>query len=393
MNKWLQNIGDCLVPILFLVPVFLSTGDTQLQTKWVFTIIASMYSFCWLWVMPKFGMSVAALLFWLAAQSTYVWLWVDNRYANVKIYEQVHIRLFSVDSIAKVALVVIPLMVLIKSRSDALMKGKMLLALASIINIGFFLFDLLFSPTNFCTAANTCGGIMRNPSMNACLMACSIPLIRDLSTKSVSLVFMLWSLGYAVLVKSNMGIGMSIIAIFMVVGFDYGVRRALISAAILAIPTIAVASVYLQNKFLASSGRVFMWGKFMEALSFNSKGEFRFINVIPGMGFGTFGMFSHAIQKNTQKEMPHWWTWMHNDWLELIFTTGVIGFVLAVLVYLVALRRYIRDGFYFEAMALLLFGIYMTGNYPLHLAISSVFGVWLVGCALLRPREEMLLQS
>lgn len=341
--------------------------------------------FCWVYVRPKFGLWLAALLLWLVSQSAFVWIWVENRYISVKIYDQVNIRFFSADSTAKLLILVFPILVLAHNRKQILGIGRTLVASTMFINFCFVVYEFFFEDL-FCRNINTCGGVMRNPSMNASLVACCIPIIHRMFRGKISLAFMGWSLLYALLVKSNMGLAMSIMAISMI----YWRRIYLVALA--SIPVFLLAPVFFRHKLMTSGGRLEMWGRIMGKWLFAENGSIHWTNIIPGMGFGTFGIFSHAIQRggsdlDINGEL-YWWAWLHNDWLEIAFVAGIIGFVLFLGTYLESIYRYYKSGMKEEAIAALLFGVYMATNYPTHLAISAAFGAWLIGSGLLRDQSE-----
>ncbi len=108
----------------------------------------------------------------------------------------------------------------------------------------------------------------------------------------------------------------------------------------------------------AVCGLVLLCGLWVEGEQlFNSRGRFQvyglFLNYwydhLPrafGSGLSTFPVFSPDIQivnKFLVKEgVGHFFTFMHSDWLQTLFETGIIGFVLSVWLYLWTLAEFYR---------------------------------------------------
>jgi len=93
-------------------------------------------------------------------------------------------------------------------------------------------------------------------------------------------------------------------------------------------------------------------------------------------------VFSIHMQAAKNVKDGFWWIWMHNDWLQALFETGIVGLSLMFGLYLQALRRLVITGLTAEAKTLLLFGIFMGSNYPAHVGLTCMFGAWLMCLAL-----------
>lgn len=94
-----------------------------------------------------------------------------------------------------------------------------------------------------------------------------------------------------------------------------------------------------------------------------------------GLGLGSFKVLGHPLV--AQHIRPgRTWLWLHNDWLQIIFELGIVGFALFLLFYI---RTLIRswDRPYLVA-GLVSFGAAMVGNYPLHMAVFALLGAWMV---------------
>jgi O-antigen ligase len=70
---------------------------------------------------------------------------------------------------------------------------------------------------------------------------------------------------------------------------------------------------------------------------------------------------------------------LHNDWLQIYFEAGVIGFALAVNVFIEAVRLSYRD-VRWQTM-IIGYGVAMCTNFPLHSPILALTGFMLLGGA------------
>lgn len=105
-------------------------------------------------------------------------------------------------------------------------------------------------------------------------------------------------------------------------------------------------------------------------------------NILFGTGIGTYHVFSINLQHAGNLAPGSYWSRMHNEWLQFVFETGIVGSLAFVSTYVLAIHAAIKDRLYDLAFALFLFGIYMGANSALHHAPPAIFGAWLLICAL-----------
>ena len=107
-----------------------------------------------------------------------------------------------------------------------------------------------------------------------------------------------------------------------------------------------------------------------------------------GMGLGTFRHFGSVIQTQIQVEVGWWWLWAHNDWLQILFETGVLGLAASVLVLLSAFWRAIALGHDGLVGSLVAVSVVSFGNYPLRLAEFAVVVTIIMSAALRLPKSR-----
>lgn len=106
-----------------------------------------------------------------------------------------------------------------------------------------------------------------------------------------------------------------------------------------------------------------------------------------GVGLGSFRHFGSVIQTATQVEVGHWWLWAHNDWLQILFETGLLGFTSALLVFVAAMWSAYRANLGLF-VSLISIGVVSFGNYPLRLAEFAVVVTIILSAALKLPRSR-----
>lgn len=324
----------------------------------------------------KYGAAAATCISFCTASMLYMLLYSGNRYSTVQPYDAMALKLFSTESMLKLYMVIVPLLIFRIDLKRLELWGGMAACAFLFVSIGQVFLELV---TDGCSIVNSCGGVLRNPSLNACMMAICLPIVFKYFANPWRWLLLVLTAGAAVLGKSNMGIGMTAVFTLLHLGSRFGWR------ALIAVPPFAGLGWYfLGAKFMSSGDRFMMWELFMSKWAVNPNHWFF------GTGFGTFGVFSKNIQQHFLPSSDKmWWIWLHNDWLQGLFETGIVGLGLMIWLYTAALRGLIKRALYPEAQSLVLFGLAMGGNYPLHVALPCVFLAWLL-CLSLYKNEAVL---
>lgn len=129
--------------------------------------------------------------------------------------------------------------------------------------------------------------------------------------------------------------------------------------------------------FFQSSGRYPIWKVVFEWWREHSSNLF-------GMGLGTTFMFGPHIQHETGIGAEDgWWAFFHNDWLQCLFETGIIGLTLYGLLFVKAFTSK-KLGVGYLKVALIGYAFASFFNFPSHIALTSVLGYLLIARLLLR---------
>lgn len=98
-----------------------------------------------------------------------------------------------------------------------------------------------------------------------------------------------------------------------------------------------------------------------------------------GAGNGTTWMLGPIIQKSGGMPVDQgFWVWFHNDWLQVLFEQGVIGFILALLAALLTAYRAFKTKQHALFAAIIAYCVYCFGMYPTNIAFTGLIGFAIV---------------
>lgn len=233
------------------------------------------------------------------------------------------------------------------------------------------------------------GFLMKNASMDACFIALMIPfLYEQLGKLKLGMTAPLFYLTPVFAILATEAAMPRIMLAFLVFAFlgreiierytyilDPREKRKVFSFSLCALTlTIGSLCVVTWNDLADSSGRGAMWRATYDYFEKNT-------NHWLGFGLGSFQIHAPIIQKVYDLDFKHGYkfgamAWLHNDWGQVLFETGIIGLILITLLYLVALyRSYDHKRLFYS---LLLLAIFTTANLPFHWAMSSLAGATLL---------------
>lgn len=228
------------------------------------------------------------------------------------------------------------------------------------------------------------GGLLTNSSMNACLIAVTLPVLLNQRSKVYD------PHG----IRDFTAFGLPVLAVFLscstmgtltlcLVGATWILMSAphkskYIVAAMFVGLMILIANPGTGQSFWEDSGRMKVLGAaFKDTLQRVTP----IMGTLFGAGLGTMHFKLPWIidQSGVLAAAPTHWFSLHNDWAQLILETGVIGFLLAVAVFFYGLKKSFGRPWLF--CAFLGYGFYALGNFPTHLFFPTLYGALLLRLA------------
>lgn len=357
--------------------------------QWTFVVCSMFLLWCATTIRRDFGAIPAALLAYCGLSASWVWVFSANRYVTINPYDQMALKYFAADSIAKLLILLLPVIALAQNEFRMRMLGEVACYLFVLFNSFWVALAFAFGCYSY---TNACGGIIGNPSIGIGMMACTLPIFIHSWRKQWKILSLAALCAFAS--KSSVAIGIFFLyGVFWLTPWDrlhQDFRAWIFKALAFGAATLGAARLALGSEFTNDSDRFLIW-KFMM-----SKWATPW-NIPTGTGLGTYHVFSINLQKYGQEHaqgnlgMGYWWNTLHNEPLQFLFECGVFGFLLFLMTYFLALKR----GFEKDprvALSVLLFGAYMTLDPALHNAFPALFGAWLFVYALKQQNhsKEML---
>jgi hypothetical protein len=371
---FMQKPWKLIAAVLFLIAICSNLGANYYYGKWlgfgfVFSFLLGIS------IGRKYGWAASALVVYLLGNTLWFLLYPGNRYAPVQPYDLTALKLFMAESGFKLLLILSPLLVMKVDWVNFRSGGVFLSLCFTLLSLGAIFLEFIRSG---CVDVNACGGLLANPSMNASMMAVTLPFIFQSLPLTISGPILLAMIAAVLLGKTSLGLGMIVAFLCLYCLSFKRIKYLLLSPFLLGLGWYS----YGAKELLSSGDRFQMWEFFMTQWTRNP------IHWWFGTGYGTFGVFSINLQNAHHFRSQYWWVWMHNDWLEMIFTTGLVGFSLLVSTYATGLWKLWRMERIAELQSLLLFGLMMATNYPLRIGLTCAFGAWLILLALHRDNPH-----
>lgn len=210
-------------------------------------------------------------------------------------------------------------------------------------------------------------GIMGNSSMDPSLIGVLFPslfyLTHDKLKSNISMVLIGFFLAIISIFvsRSSNGLGAFTINIFFLLflGYDKKIIKWVFSI-FSSILIFGMACLTFHREILHDSNR--FWA-YQWALKWWAKYE----NPFFGSGLSTFWGFGPLAQlslgkNNTTTEI---FTFLHSDWLQILFETGIIGLILSILVFFFLIKKQLKKNRYWLAASLISYAGIMVFNMPL----------------------------
>jgi O-antigen ligase len=280
------------------------------------------------------------------------------------------------------------LVILLAIKRESLERLEELFAASCVANSVFVLYQVF--------RGDVPGGFLGNPSMNGTFIALTFPL---LNIKSEVNQYDHLSLGDA-LEKHSLRmhwdafcVFIPILAIFctgqsvpvgtfavIVVASIFLMDHpsltrerlgAKISVALGFLGSVVVVALWKIPDFFHSSGRFQIWKADLDWLFKNGYW-------FSGTGLGTYFMFGPHVQTEYHIGEGNWFWVAHNDWLQVFFELGLVGFLLYLLLFCATLIRFYKPTRAYLTISLIGYGASAVFNFPSHLAPTALLGAVLV---------------
>ncbi len=225
-------------------------------------------------------------------------------------------------------------------------------------------------------------GLLENNSMDACFVACLVPLFLGAKTRFsyACLIPIFMAIGLAQSVTGFLALATAVsIFYFMDRGFkDYIIS--FLSAIALMSATLAFVFYFWPWKFTAGDGRYHIW-------QLASDFWFKEANQWLGTGLGSFqlygpGLLLQTVPLGTKIEF---WIWMHSDWLQVLFELGWTGLVSVLVMTLCALWRARKSPPIFTS--LVVFCMVALVQMPVRHTIFALLGAYLLKICFEQPKN------
>lgn len=215
--------------------------------------------------------------------------------------------------------------------------------------------------------------LFNNAAIDASYIACCIPMISQILRKHLGdFLYVLLLMAFAapcIFTKTSSGV----LGACLFLALRFGEVKGML----LAMGSAVLGFILQRDELFNSSGRFNIWTMAMKYWAEN-------VNPFLGSGLGTFQMLgpaiqiSDAIKKGQTDATLSGFFWMHNDWLQILFESGIFGFLIAGLVYGIALKKAKETTF----QVLIIFGAMALIQMPLRHIIFTCFGAYILVDAL-----------
>ncbi len=206
--------------------------------------------------------------------------------------------------------------------------------------------------------------VLVNGSLDSCFIALMAPSILFSKKNNFKIIYFSLILIAIILAKSNTGIFVLALMLLAqsILNKKY-IKELLISLGL----TLPPILYFLGSKFLSSTGRLNNWKTMM---SFWREHANHFI----GTGPGTYWVYSQWVEIHKVGDQA--FTWMHNDWLQVLFEQGYIGLACVLFLFFMMLKKSFNRPSLFSVV--LGYGFIALTQFPLHLFIFQLMGVALI---------------
>lgn len=273
----------------------------------------------------------------------YMLLFRDNRFLGNSELVRASFAVFAAHQLIFALLIFVPLL---QCSLEKLRNLKLCLGLYCLANSLYTIIGAMYGFGKPIWAPGF-SGFIDNPSHNACLIACTLPFINSVFKQRGDRV-VIYSIPIAAifLAKSSVPIGaLAVVVAGLYLTSNYKLRQKLIACGLGVTLILGLALILDKNLFDSAyrfqAYKIFMYRWYLEA------------NFLVGFGPGSFQVLGPNIQlpnpllpqgfmMDLAHNQGHFWTYMHSEWLQLLFENGFIGLFLVTAIFIKALLVFLR---------------------------------------------------
>lgn len=194
-------------------------------------------------------------------------------------------------------------------------------------------------------------GLLLNGSMSGCFNASLYPLYKNK-----------WCRGVIILSVVLAGRSIPLAVLASVIATQFLFRRRYLPIFLTALVAASIGFFIKGKMFFYSNGRSWVWERSYDYFK-------QHVSYWQGSGLGQFYVLGNSFTEGR-------YIWLHSDWLQILFETGIVGFVLVAGMYGQALYYARRTPNLFAA--LVGFGVFAIANMPLRYPLVGLYGAVIV---------------
>lgn len=338
------------VALLFVA--FASWNDDYWWSPFCAALVVSAFLIA-KYIYKKYHILVAILFFYLALNAIYVFAFNENHYSTYP--ERMNLLLKYYSCYGLVCILMLAFLV-DRIKTEYLLK---FFAFLCVINSLMVIWQTIFSKTVI-----ERGGILHQGSMNSMFIGLSMLLL--LHTRWYFLIPL--PIIAIFCTKTSVPVGVLAVVIWSYTIFKH---KAYMLGIVLFLIALSVGLTLDPQHFLSSSDRFEMYRLTWNEMLLRN-------NLWFGQGLSTFQFYGQAIQQLNNHMVDYIYVWLHNDILQLTFECGIIGLILFLYMAYSAIRINILKKQYIKLSCCLGYLAACMFNYPWHLALTAIFGLWLI---------------
>lgn len=212
------------------------------------------------------------------------------------------------------------------------------------------------------------GGFFFNASMNSCMISGLLPFfMHDRTISKLPTLRVILPLLAVIASGSTGGYGAFILSVGLYYFFNKKISKKEFGLILIGLIALTIfAYFYLgSNRIITTSGRYAVW---KDTFFFWKK----FANHFVGFGQGSSMHITPVVQKLFQQDSHQLFLWMHNEWYQVLFEQGIIGFVLWFFMYInIIIKTFLTNEKYIT-VSIAVFGFICLFNYPFRMAIPGM---------------------